>query len=181
MRNATEQPDRDDSATDPDRSGAGSSSTTRREALGAAAGVAIGAIAAPAFARQSIAQAGDEQAPDGDGGPPAELVVLWTSADPDVAHRVGLMYTHAAKTQRWFERVRLVVWGPSQRTLVGDKDLKAKVRSMQDDGVRLQACIACANSFGIASDLEAIGFEVLPMGEPLTAFLKDATKAVLTV
>jgi len=149
-------------------------STTRRGALAGAAGLALGAFAAaPVIAG---AQEGD-----GSSGGPGELVVLWTSADPDVAHRVGLMYTHAAKQYGWFERVRLVIWGPSQRTLVGDKDLKAKLKAMQEDGVVTQACIACANSFGIVDDLRALDLEVLGMGGPLTQFLKSPDHAVLTV
>ena len=154
---------------------------TRRDALAATAGLALGALAAPGIA--AAAQGGVHAGrADADAtSEPLELVVLWTSADPDVAHRVGLMYTHAAKRFGWFERVRLVIWGPSQRTLVGDKDLKAKVKEMQGDGVQLQACIACANTFGIAEDLAELGFEVIPMGGPLTAFLKDPTYTVLTV
>lgn len=156
-------------------------SPTRREALAATTGLALGALAVPGFA--SAAQHGvDASHRSGtDDAEPRELVVLWTSADPDVAHRVGLMYTHAAKRFGWFERVRLVIWGPSQRTLVGDKDLKSKVKEIQEDGVQLQACVACANTFGIAEDLAEIGFEVIPMGEPLTGFLRDPMCSVLTV
>lgn len=34
-----------------------------------------------------------------------KLVVVWTSDDPYVAERVALMYTHAAKTNGWFNRL----------------------------------------------------------------------------
>lgn len=143
---------------------------SRRAALAGAAGIAMGALAAPSFGQSG-----------GVDMEPGELVVLWTSADPDVAHRVGLMYTHAAKQFGWFESVRLVIWGPSQRTLVGDKDLKAKLKAMQADGVITQACIACANTFGIVEDLRGLGLEVKGMGGPLTEYLKSAEHAVLTV
>lgn len=144
--------------------------TSRRAALAGAAGVALGAFAVPA-----LGQVG------GGESDPAELVVLWTSADPDIAHRVGLMYTHAAKQYDWFQSVRLIVWGPSQRTLVGDKDLKAKLKAMQEDGVITQACIACANTFGIIEELRALELEVKGMGGPLTEYLKSLGHAVLTV
>lgn len=155
-------------------SGAGFGGTSRRGAMAAAAGLAAGAFAVPSVF-------GSQASGGGEGDGPSELVVLWTSADPDVAHRVGLMYTHAAKRFGWFERVRLVIWGPSQRTLVGDKDLKAKLREMQGDGVVTQACIACANTFGIVEDLRALDLEVIGMGGPLSGFLKSADHAVLTV
>lgn len=111
---------------------------------------------------------------------PSSLVVLWTSGDPDVAHRVALMYTHAAKASGWFDEVRLIVWGPSQRILVGDKDLKAKLAEMRKDGIIIEACIACARSFGVVEDLRQLDLPVKPMGQPLTSYLKDPTYAVIT-
>lgn len=97
-----------------------------------------------------------------------KLSVVWTSGDPEVAHRVGLMYTHAARRQGWFDEVELIVWGPSQRLLVADKDVRAKVDQMREDGVVVRACVVCARSYGIVEDLEAMGLEVKPMGVPLT-------------
>ena len=40
----------------------------------------------------------------------SKLAVLWTSGDPDVAHRVAFMYTHTAKIVGWFDEVTLIVW-----------------------------------------------------------------------
>jgi hypothetical protein len=31
------------------------------------------------------------------------LATVWTSGDPEVAHRVALMYSHAAKQSGWFD------------------------------------------------------------------------------
>ncbi len=140
----------------------------RRAAIAGAA-VGLGGIAAAGLAQDGMTTESMR-----------ELVVLWTSADPDVAHRVCLMYTHAAKRSGWFPKVRLVIWGPSQRTLVGDKDLRQKIAEMQADGVQLQACIVCARSYGIVEELGAIGFEVIPMGKPLSGFLQDGGTSVLT-
>ena len=109
---------------------------------------------------------------------PSRLAVLWTSGDPDVAHRVAFMYTHFAKKAGWFDEVTLIVWGPSQRILLGDKDLQAKVKAMQDDGILVEACIACAMSFGIVEELKALGLPVRGMGPPLTKYLKDGWKVL---
>jgi hypothetical protein len=143
----------------------------RRHAIVGAGAIAMGGIAAATAMGQDARAAGSGK---------GELVTLWTSGDPDVAHRVALMYTHAALKYKWFPKVRLVIWGPSQRTLVGDKDLQAKVKEMQGDGIEIQACIACAKSFGIVEELRAIGFEVIPMGPPLTRFLNSENHAVVT-
>ena len=111
---------------------------------------------------------------------PTKLAVLWTSGDPEVAHRVGLMYTHASPRAGWWDETRLIVWGPSARLLAADKDLRAKVRQMMKDGVMVQACVVCADSYGVAEDLRAMGIEVKPMGAPLTGLLKASDWKVLT-
>lgn len=111
---------------------------------------------------------------------PSTLVVLWTSGDPEVAHRVALMYTHGAKKADWFEEVRLIVWGPSQRLLAADKDIQAKVAEMREDGISVEACIVCARSYGLVSVLEELGLPVRAMGAPLSGFLKSADHTVLT-
>ena len=113
-------------------------------------------------------------------GEPTKLAVLWTSGDPEVAHRVGLMYTHASPRAGWWDETRLIVWGPSARLLAADKDLRAKVRQMMEDGVMVQACVVCADSYGVTEDLQAIGIEVKPMGSRLTRLLKASEWKVLT-
>jgi hypothetical protein len=101
------------------------------------------------------------------------LAVIWSSADPDVAHRVCFMYTGNAKKQKWFDEVTLIVWGPSARLLAGDKDLQAKVRTMIANGVKLQACLACADSYGISEQLRQMGIDVKYMGKPLTDLIRQ--------
>ena len=108
----------------------------------------------------------------------SRLAVVWTSGDPEVAHRVCLMYSHAARTARWFEEVQLVVWGPSARLLAADKDLQAKVKSMQQDGVQVRACIVCADSYGVTARLRELGIEVKAMGQPLTELIRQDWKVL---
>ena len=107
-----------------------------------------------------------------------KLAVLWTSGDPEVAHKVCLMYTHAAKKNNFFKEVKLVIWGPSSRLLAADKAVQEKVKSMADDGVTLVACIACADSYGVSDTLRDMGIEVKPMGRPLTDMLKQGWKVL---
>jgi hypothetical protein len=102
----------------------------------------------------------------------SRLAVIWSSGDPDVAHRVCFMYTDNAKKQKWFDEVVLIVWGPSARLLAGDKDLQAKIKTMQDDGVKIQACLACTDSYGVTDQLRELGIDVKYMGRPLTDLIK---------
>jgi hypothetical protein len=106
------------------------------------------------------------------------LAVVWSSGDPDVAKRMCFMYTRAAKKQKWFDEVTLIVWGPSARLLAADRDLQAELKAMQDDGVRVQACLACADAYGVTEPLRKLGVDVRYMGKPLTDMLKQGWKVL---
>jgi hypothetical protein len=107
------------------------------------------------------------------------LVILWTSDDPYLAERMVLMYTHAAKTAGWFNEVILIIWGPSAKLTAENLKIQEKLTAMQKDGVTIEACIACANAYGVTQDLKNLGFEVRGMGKPLTDYLKSG-KTILT-
>ncbi len=106
------------------------------------------------------------------------LVVVWTSSDPYVAERVCLMYAHAAKTQKWFDEVILIVWGPSAKLISENSKLQEKVKTMQNDGVVIKACVACANSYGVTDELRSFGFEVKGMGKVLSDYLKSGARVI---
>lgn len=74
----------------------------------------------------------------------------------------------------------MIVRSPSSRLLAADKDLKAKLKQLQEDGVVLQACIVCADSYGVTEQLPAPGLEVKSMGRPRSDLVKDRETHVLT-
>lgn len=104
---------------------------------------------------------------------PTKQAIVWTSGDPDVAHRMVFMYLHNSEKSQWFDENLLIVWGPSSRLLAADKDLKAEVKQMMADGVQVQACITCAEMYGVVDELRAIGIEVKSMGKPLSELVKS--------
>lgn len=110
---------------------------------------------------------------------PGELYVLWTSGDREVALKMVFMYTINSKIKGWWTDVTLIVWGPSARLLTEDVDLQEHISRMQHAGVTILACKACADSYGITPELEAMGIEVKYMGQPLTTILK-AGKTLIT-
>lgn len=102
----------------------------------------------------------------------SKLVLVWSSDDPFVAERVALMFPHAAQKNQWFSDVTLVIWGPSAKLIAQNIVLQEKLRSMEADGVKIQACVACADAYGVTDRLKQLGYEVLPMGIPLANYLK---------
>ena len=109
---------------------------------------------------------------------PSRLCVVWSSADPGVAKNVCFMYTQAAKRRAWFEVVHLVVWGPSAKLLTENEELQDDVKAMQEAGVVVEACVACANNYGVADTLNALDIDVKPMGVPLSDRLKGSWKVL---
>jgi hypothetical protein len=108
------------------------------------------------------------------------LAVIWVTRDREAALNMALMYAKNSRLKGWWDKVRLVVWGPSVKLLTEDEELQAEVEECQVAGVELLACKACADRYGASSALEALGVEVIYMGEPLTRYLKQGWK-VLTV
>jgi hypothetical protein len=109
---------------------------------------------------------------------PSQLCVVWSSDDPGVAKNVCFMYTVNAKRREWFGVVHLVVWGPSAKLLAENEDLQNEVKAMQQAGVVVEACVACANNYGVADTLKALDIDVKPMGVPLSDRLKGPWKVL---
>lgn len=109
-----------------------------------------------------------------------KLVVLWTSGDPYVAEKVAFMYTHAAKKHGWFKNVTLIIWGPSAKLAAENKMIQDKLNAMRNDGVILEACLACSNSYGedVTAKLRELSVDVKGMGKVLTEYLKRGEKVI---
>ena len=108
------------------------------------------------------------------------LAVVWVTRDREAALNMVLMYTKNSRLKGWWDRVRLVVWGPSAKLLSEDAELQAEIEDCKAAGVELLACKACADRYGVADALTALGMDVIYMGAPLTEYLKGGWK-VLTV
>ena len=100
------------------------------------------------------------------------LVVVWTSGDIEVAEKMVYMYTYNAAKQKWFDHVIFIVWGPSAKLLSESEPLQKQIARMDEAGIQLQACIACAGMYGVVNNLRKMGIEVKGMGVPLSNYLK---------
>lgn len=109
---------------------------------------------------------------------PDKLVVIWSSADRDVAQKLVFMYTKNSKLRDWWEKVDLVIWGPSAKLITHDLELQEELEDLKAAGVELLACKACADMYGVSEKLEALGVEVIYMGTPLTDYLKSGCKVI---
>ncbi len=100
------------------------------------------------------------------------LLVVWSSGDLEVAEKVCFMYTYNAKKWGWFDEIIFVIWGPSQKLLAENESLQKRVDKMREEGIIVEACVACARMYEIDDDLRNMGIDVKGMGTVLTKYLK---------
>jgi len=106
------------------------------------------------------------------------LLIVWTSGDPDVAHKMVFMYAYNAQKNGWWKQVSLLVWGPSAKLSSEDPKIQESLKQMKEQGVELLACKGCADQYGVSTKLEEFGIEVKYTGTYLTDFLKSGKKVV---
>lgn len=130
--------------------------------------------AAAIFAAGSwVATAQTRPAPEG------RLVVLWRSGDPELFHQACYTFTLNAKRFRWFEEVTLYVWGPSEKLLLEDKEIQAKIAKMRKAGVEVIAEIDPAIEYDIELELRKV-VPVTILSQRLVEHLKSGAR-ILTI
>jgi hypothetical protein len=106
------------------------------------------------------------------------LLIVWSSGDPEVAHKMVFMYAYNAQKNGWWDQVTLLVWGPSAKLSSEDKDIQAYLKKIKDQGIELLACKACADQYGVSSKLEELGVDVKFSGTYLTDFIASGKKVI---
>ena len=106
------------------------------------------------------------------------LVIVWTSDNPELARTMVFMYAHNAKRMKWFDEVTLIVWGPSAKLTAENEEIQKEIAQMKEAGVKIEACIACAQMYGVDGKLRQLGYDVKGMGRPLSDYLKQNYKVL---
>ena len=107
-----------------------------------------------------------------------KLVVVWTSADAEVAKKMVYMYTYNAKKYGWWKDITFIIWGPSSKLLSEDSELHDYIKKMKEEGIVLEACKACAEMYGVSEKLIELGIDVKYMGTALTDYIKSGSHMI---
>lgn len=100
-------------------------------------------------------------------------LIVWSSGDREVALKMVFMYALNCKKRAWMDDVRLLVWGPADKLLVEDAELQKYLAELKKAGVELYACKACADMYGVADKLSALGINVMYTGTMLADLQKE--------
>lgn len=102
-----------------------------------------------------------------------KLVIMWTSGDREVALKMVFMYTFNAKRLKWWEDITLVVWGPSAKLIIEDKELQEYMARLIEGGTKVIACKGCSDQYGVSDKLANLGIDVNYIGRLFTDFIKE--------
>ncbi len=102
-----------------------------------------------------------------------EAKILWTTDNKETATNMVLLYAHNAKLKGWIDEVTVLVWGASQKLVSEDKEIQEKIKAMIKDGVKVVACLKCADNMEITEGLNACNIDVFYTGELLTQWIQS--------
>jgi hypothetical protein len=108
------------------------------------------------------------------------LLILWISADKDVAEKMVFMYAINSMKEKLWNEVTLLIWGPSAKLISEDESIKDQIKEMISMGVKVIACKQCADSYEVSKKLSEIGIDVFNTAIFLTVWMK-AGKKIITV
>jgi hypothetical protein len=107
-----------------------------------------------------------------------QLLIVWTSGDPEVALKMVFMYAYNAQKNGWWDHVTLLIWGPSEKLSSENAEIQEYLAKMQEVGIELIACRACADMYGVCPSLEDMNIDVKYTGTYLTDYIKSGKKLI---
>ncbi len=109
-----------------------------------------------------------------------ELNVLWTTGDAITSETMVMLYTINAKKRDWFEQVNIIIWGASAVLIAENTKIQKLVKEALSAGVKIEACLHCADQLNVSDKLREIGVSLDYMGVQLSDIIKNR-KNLLTI
>jgi hypothetical protein len=108
-----------------------------------------------------------------------KLLIVWSSGEKEVAKKLILLYGSVMLPRSYWDEAIIMVWGPSAKLLAHDKELQEQLKRVQKTGVKFNACVVCADDYGVSETLKSLDIELIHTGEMLTQALQgDDTKVI---
>jgi hypothetical protein len=101
-----------------------------------------------------------------------KVLVILSSAEKEKAI-AGLMYAKSAHENRWVDDIRVVLFGPIERILANDEELKELSSTVFKITAHPVACTTFADEPATADALKALGCEVDQVGGIISEYLRN--------
>ena len=108
-----------------------------------------------------------------------QLAIIWISVDKRAAIDMALLYARDSLLNGWWKHVELILWGPSVQEAAESTAVQSELAILQNLGVPIRVCMACAVRYGVSQKLLDLGYEVHGMGEHLTELLAGGQPVLL--
>ena len=109
-----------------------------------------------------------------------KLLIVWSSGEREVASKLILLYGSVMLERKYWDAATIMIWGPSAKLLVQDKELQKQFEIVKRSGVLFNACVVCTDDYGISDELQAMGIELIHTGEMLTQALQSEDTKVIS-
>lgn len=106
------------------------------------------------------------------------LYILWTTDNRDTFLNMISMYALNSIKRSWWNEVTVIIWGASAKLAGKDAQVQLEIMEMLQQGIKVEACKACADINEVSETLEKMGVKVRYMGEALTNLLKSDQKII---
>lgn len=104
--------------------------------------------------------------------------ILWTTDNKETALHMVCLYAHNALLKGWMDEVEVLVWGASQRLIAEDAEVREKVEAMIKDGVKVVACLKCADSMEVTPAMQSCGIDVFYTGTLLSEWIQSGQSII---
>ncbi|NDV60732.1 DsrE family protein [Bacteroides sp. 519] len=109
-----------------------------------------------------------------------KLNILWTTDNKDTVFYMIAMYAINSKRHNWWKEVNIIIWGAGVKLAGNDTQIQSEIMEMLHQGITIEACKDCCDTFGVSGRLEKLGINVRYMGQALTEYIK-ADEKILTI
>ena len=110
-----------------------------------------------------------------------KIAILWTSKDRDIFFEAVEPYCEACFTNRNYEDLTLIVWGPSVCLLSKDASIRKQLALLIEKGMNVKASGMLSAKYNCREMLTEIGAEISNVNELLTDLLRDENRRIVSL
>ena len=102
-----------------------------------------------------------------------KVFLVVSSGDREVVKWPALTYALNAAKRKWMDEVKVIFFGPAEELVAHDVEIQAMLKELQEAGVEVMACKACADEWNITGAIEEAEVGVVYVGSVISQLIKD--------
>ncbi|MGC8611481.1 MAG: hypothetical protein ACP5F2_02800 [Athalassotoga sp.] len=95
-----------------------------------------------------------------------KVLMIISNGDKNVIS-AAMTFAAVSFENKLYSDLKVFFFGPSEKVISEDKDLQASLSKLIKDGITPVACVNVGNAFNITPKLNALGFNMMPVGKAI--------------